>query len=78
MTRVRLLLLAVFLPLSVAGLAQSNAHPDYSHQHKDAQKYQKHLMKERNKQAKERAKAAKANHKHYQQKNSATKDPGSV
>ena len=75
-TRVFLLLLAVLFCLP--GLAQSNAHPDYAHQHKDAEKYQKHLMKERNKQAKERAKAAKADHKHYKQKTSSTRDPGSA
>jgi hypothetical protein len=60
-TRIWLLLLAVFLCLSIRGFAQSNAHPDYSHQHKDAEKYQKSIKKQRRKQAKEPAKAAKAN-----------------
>lgn len=68
-TRVRPLLLAVFVCLSAAcpltgSLAQSNAKPDYAHQHKDAEKYQKNLMKQRHKQAKEHSKAAKSSHKH--------------
>jgi hypothetical protein len=65
-THVSLLFLALFLGLSLIGLAQSNAHPDYKHQHKSAEKYQKTLIKERHKQEKADAKKAKAYRKQHQ------------
>jgi hypothetical protein len=65
-TRVYLFLFAVLLSLPIAGVAQSNAKPDYKHQHKAARNYQKQLMKQQHKQQRADAKRAKAYRKQHQ------------
>ena len=65
-TRVCLFILAASFCLSIPGLAQSNAKPDYNHQHKDAENYQKNLMKQRHKAEKAAAKKQKASLKQHQ------------
>jgi hypothetical protein len=60
------LLLALLLSVSVQGVAQSHARPDFKHQHKSAQKYQKSLQKQQKKQLREQAKAAKAIRKQHE------------